>query len=195
MRGNGLEIGSGAGTPIAQPHPLWDRVCAAYLMLSRIAILSVATAMFVLMVGVNAYNIAARTFFNSDLSWSQEMSIMAAMWVYFAAYALIAKEDAYVRIDFFVAAMPRPLARVVHLLSRVATTVFQASLLIFTWWALKVVAVFQTNVLEWPEYFFYVPLLVASADIVVTEIIHLARTLAGRPLGAAAATPLIGTGS
>src|SRR5258708_21534357 len=151
--------------------------------------------MFVLMIAVNAVNIGIRSLNLGDIQWVQEISILAAMWVYFAAYALIAKEDGYVRIEFLADALPRPVSRALQVFARLATIVFQATVFVFTLWALKVVAMFETNVLQWPEALFYIPLLVGSGDIVITEVIHMARTLAGRAEQRQPATTLVGTGS
>jgi TRAP-type C4-dicarboxylate transport system permease small subunit len=175
--------------------PLWDRLLRGYLTVSRILVLSAAMFMFVLMVGVNAVNISLRTLHLGDIQWAQEISILAAMWVYFAAYALIAKEDGYIRIEFVADALPAVAGRFLQLLARLATIAFHVTVLLFTYWALKVVAIFETNVLQWPESFFYVPLLVGTADIVITELIHLARALAGRSPARHVAPTLVGTGS
>ena len=85
---------------LAGAAPLWDRLLRGYSRVSRVRILATAMFMFALMVGVNAVNIGLRAFHQGDIQWVQELSILAAMWVYFAAYALIAKEDGYVRIEF-----------------------------------------------------------------------------------------------
>jgi TRAP-type C4-dicarboxylate transport system permease small subunit len=180
---------------LAGAAPLWDRLLRGYLRVSRVAILATAMFMFALMVGVNAVNIGLRAFHQGDIQWVQELSILAAMWVYFAAYALIAKEDGYVRIEFLADILPIRVGRFLQIFARLATIIFQATVFLFTLWALKVVAVFETNVLQWPEAMFYIPLLVGAGDIVITEIIHTVRALAGRIEERHRATTLVGTGS
>jgi TRAP-type C4-dicarboxylate transport system permease small subunit len=175
--------------------PLWDRLLRGYLTVSRVVILTAATLMFVLMIAVNAVNITMRALNLGDIQWAQEVSILAAMWVYFAAYALIAKEDGYIRIEFIADMFPFPVGRTLQMFARIATIVFHATVFVFTFWALKVVAMFETNVLQWPEFLFYVPLLVGAGDIVITEVIHLMRTLAGRVEQRQPAVTLVGTGS
>jgi TRAP-type C4-dicarboxylate transport system permease small subunit len=180
---------------MADASPAWDRVAQAYLSASRVAILSAALVMFVIMVAANAFNMTVRTLSLGDVLWHQEISILAAMWVYFAAYALIGKEDAYIRVEFLVDLLPRRINRTIQILVRVVTIAFQVAVVVLTWRALKVVSVFQTHILEWPEYFFYIPLLVAGVDIALTECIHLARALAGRSHERLSPRNLIGTGS
>ncbi len=175
--------------------PLWDRLLRGYLTISRVVILAAAMLMFTLMVAVNAVNIGMRALNLGDIQWVQEISILAAMWVYFAAYALIAKEDGYVRIEFIADALPLPVGRALQLFARLATIVFHSTVFVFTFWALKVVAMFETNVLQWPESLFYVPLFVGAGDIVITEVIHLVRTLAGRVEKRQPPVTLVGTGS
>jgi TRAP-type C4-dicarboxylate transport system permease small subunit len=179
----------------AAAEPLWNRVLRGYLTISRIAILAVAMFMLCFMVGVTAINIFLRTFNLGDIQSTQELSILCAMWVYFAAYALIAKEDGYVRIEFIANALPALIGRTLGVLARIATLVFQITVFVFTFWALKFAAMFETNVLQWPESLFYLPLLVGAGDIVITELIHLVRVVAGRVEVRPPSPTLIGTGS
>jgi len=43
----------------------------------------------------------------------------------------------------------------------------------------RAISILRTYLLEWPEYLYYVPLLVGTIDIILTEIIRLARLVSG----------------
>lgn len=158
-----------------------DPLLRLYLVVSRWALLVVCCAMLAAMVGANAYNLAIRPFAERGIMWHQEISILAAMWVYFAAYALTSKDDTFVRIDFIVDRLGAPWRAVLTLASTLVLIAFHAIVVMVTLEALKVVRWSETHVLELPESLFYIPLVVGSADIAITETIHLVRGWAGLP--------------
>ena len=172
-----------------------DPILRGYLVVSRWLLLVVCCAMLVVMVGANAYNLAIRPFAERGIMWHQEISILAAMWVYFAAYALTSKDDTYVRIEFIVDRLGAVWRPALILASHLVTIAFHGFALVVTLDALKVVRFSETHVLELPETLFYLPLVIGSADIVITETIHLVRGWAGLPSGRVAAERAIDTGT
>lgn len=156
-----------------------DSVLGAYLAVSRRIVLAVSIAVLAAMVAINGLEITGRALFQTSFSWIQEVSIVGAMWVYFFAYALIAKDEEYIRVDLF-ANLAGPRARqAIGILARLLTIAFHG---IVAWFALetwKFLGLFRTSVLDWPESLFVLPILIGAVDIFLTELIHLRRQLLG----------------
>lgn len=157
-----------------------DAILQSYLVWSRRIVIAISILMLVAMVGAHSLDITARAVQRASVSWVQEFSILAAMWVYFFAYALIAKDDQYIRVDFLVARLRPRLRSGIDLLARAATIAFHAIVVWFGLETYRFLGLFKTSVLEWPESLFVVPLLLGSADILLTEMIRLYRQLTGR---------------
>ena len=157
-----------------------DTVLRGYLRVTKAIVLIVSIAVLVLMVGLNGLEIVGRGMFNRSFTWVQEVSILAAMWVYFFAYGLVAKDEEYIRVDFAVNLMGEGARRQIGLVARLLTILFHA--LVF-WLAIEIhrmQSLFTTSVLEWPESLFTVPIILGAADIAITECIYLYWQLAGR---------------
>lgn len=165
--------------PIARTR--LDRVLDLYLTLSRTVVLAVSIGMFGVMVAVNALEIVGRALFGVSFFWVQEISILAAMWVYFFAYALIAKNDEYIRIDVVAHYLPVSANRWIDTLARLAVVIFHAFVLWFGIETFRFLGLFTTSVLDWPESLFVLPIVLGSGDILLTELIRLRRILAGSP--------------
>lgn len=146
-----------------------------YLAVSAFALNWIAIAMFVVMLASNAWNVLLRSTVGGGIMWHQEVSLMAAFWIYFAAYGLLGKDDAFVRIEALHCALPAAM-RIANLAAvRLLTIGFHCVIL---WLCLKnfgLVSIYVTPILEWPEVVYYVPLAVGTADIVITEAILLLR--------------------
>ncbi len=153
-----------------------------------------AIAMFCVMLGANAYNIFGRTLFDQGVMWHQEISIMAAFWIYFAAYGLLSKEDGFIRVEFLVERLSPRLQRAVSHFMRIVVIAFHVTLFVFCVKTFKLISIYQTPILEWPEFIYYIPLAVGTFDIIVTEVIHFLRSLAwpDRPPVKAAPPPIAG---
>jgi TRAP-type C4-dicarboxylate transport system permease small subunit len=153
-----------------------------------------AIAMFCVMLGANAYNILMRSLFDQGVMWHQEISIMAAFWIYFAAYGLLSKEDGFIRVEFVVDRFSLRYQRAVSHMVRIAVIVFHVTLFVFCVKTFKLISIYQTPILEWPEFIYYIPLAVGTFDIIVTEVIYFLRALAwpDRLLVKAAAPPMAG---
>ena len=149
-----------------------------YLKTSGFLLNWIAIFMFCVMLGANSYNIFMRSVFERGTMWHQEISIMAAFWIYFAAYGLLSKEDGFIRVEFVVDQFPPRVRLWNYNLVRLAVIVFHVSLLVFSINTYKMVSYFETQYLEWPEFIIYIPLTVGTFDIAVTETIHLLRSLA-----------------
>lgn len=166
-----------------------DAILRVYLDLSRRIVIAVSCAMFAFMVGINGLEIVGRGFFSVSFSWVQEVSILGAMWIYFFAYALIAKNEEYIRVDFAAKLMPEPWQYAVDVFARLATIFFHG---LVAWFALETyrfLGMFTTSVLIWPESLFVLPILIGAIDILITELIYLYWVLMRRPLPAPRAMP------
>ena len=155
-------------------------VLRGYLDLSRRIVIAVSCAMFAFMVAINGLEIVGRGFFSVSFSWVQEVSILCAMWVYFFAYALIAKNEEYIRVDFAVKLMPLAWQYTVDIFARLVTILFQGMIAWFAVETYRFLGLFTTSVLIWPESLFVLPILVGAVDILITELIHLYWTLTRR---------------
>ncbi len=157
-----------------------DGALRSYLDVSRRLVLGVSVAFLALMVAINGVEIVGRGVFGRSFVWVQEISIVSAMWVYFFAYGLIAKDDEYIRVDLFVSLAGRRTQQATAILARLATIGFHA---VVAWFAVETwrfLGLFRTSVLDWPESLFVLPILVGAIDILVTECIHLRWALTGR---------------
>jgi TRAP-type C4-dicarboxylate transport system permease small subunit len=157
-----------------------DNAFAAYLRISSWVVRIVAMAMIIAMTGVSALEIGARAFLGISLAWAQEVSILAAMWVYFFAYALVAKQHDYIRVEFLVGLLPPAGRQALALAGRVVVIGFYATVCWYSFKTVGFLSLFHTDVLELPEYLFVLPLLLGTLDIVVTELIFLQWQLRGR---------------
>jgi TRAP-type C4-dicarboxylate transport system permease small subunit len=167
-----------------------DRISDLYMKLSRLLVQAVSVGMFAVMVAVNGLEITSRALFGMSFSWVQEISILAAMWVYFFAYALIAKSDEYIRVDFLVRRLPPPATRWVEVTTRLAIIAFHLVVFWFGVETFRLLSLFTTSVLDWPESLFVLPIVLGSADILLTEIIRLRSILLRRDLPSPAHRPI-----
>jgi TRAP-type C4-dicarboxylate transport system permease small subunit len=114
----------------------------------------------------------------------QEVSILGAMWIYFFAYALIAKNEEYIRVDFTAQLMPAPWQHAVDVFARLTTIFFHGMVAWFALETYRFLGMFTTSVLIWPESLFVLPILIGAVDILITELIYLYWVLMRRPLPA-----------
>lgn len=172
----------------------FERPFDLYLKTSGFLLNWIALVMFCVMLGANSYNIFIRTVFDKGTMWHHEISIMAAFWIYFAAYGLLSKEDGFIRVAFVVEMFPPRLRRWNSIMVRLAVIVFHVSLLVISINTYKLISYFETMYLQWPEFIIYIPLTVGTFDIVVTETIYLLRSLAypDRPPVIAPPPPIFG---
>lgn len=144
-----------------------------YLRISRWLLATVAGVMFCGMLLANGYNIFMRSVTGQGTVWHQEVSIMAAFWIYFAAYALLSKDRGYITIDFLFHRLPARAAGVLHALTVILTMLFQGYLALLAVEVLESAGFLTTPVLNWSERIYVLPLLVGAVDIAVTELIFL----------------------
>ncbi|MBL8698847.1 MAG: TRAP transporter small permease subunit [Alphaproteobacteria bacterium] len=157
-----------------------DAALRSYLEFSKRIVLVASIAMLMLMVALNGLEIVGRGAFGRSFTWVQEVSIIAAMWVYFFAYGLIAKDDEYIRVDI-VANLLGPGARhALGIVARLTTVAFHATVLWFAFETWQFLGLFRTSVLDWPESLFVLPIMLGAGDILATELIYLYWSLVGR---------------
>ena len=159
-----------------------DAVLRVYLDFSRRIVIAVSCAMFAFMVAINGLEIVGRGFFSVSFSWVQEVSILSAMWIYFFAYALIAKNEEYIRVDFAAKLMPEAWQYAVDIFVRLVTIFFHGMVAWFAVETYRFLGMFTTSVLIWPELLFVLPILIGAVDILITELIYLYWVLRRRPL-------------
>jgi TRAP-type C4-dicarboxylate transport system permease small subunit len=159
-----------------------DATLRIYLDLSRRIVIAVSCAMFAFMVAINALEIVGRGFFSVSFSWVQEVSILGAMWIYFFTYALIAKNEEYIRVDFAAKLMPEAWQYAVDVFARLVTIFFHGMVAWFAVETYRFLGLFTTSVLIWPESLFVLPILIGAIDILITELIYLYWVLTRRPL-------------
>ena len=150
-----------------------------YLRFSSYAIEWLCIAMFILMLVSYVWNIFLRVAFNKGTTWHQEISVLAAMWVYFAAYSLVSKENSYVRVEFIVDRLPVLASKLINWMVQFGVFAFHIIMLTMILTTFRAISILRTYLLEWPEYLYYLPLLVGPIDIILTEIIRLARLVSG----------------
>ena len=151
----------------------------AYLRQSKLAVQTVVTLALAMMVAINAAEILHRVLYTRGLNWVQELSIILAMYLYFLSYALIAKDREYIRVDLLARVLPPQGQRVLAIATRLLVLGFHATLAWYAVTAVRFTSMFETSVLSWPEYVFFLPLAVGCTDIVVTECLFLSWQLRG----------------
>jgi TRAP-type C4-dicarboxylate transport system permease small subunit len=157
-----------------------DAVLRAYLTVTRKIVIVVSCGFFAFMVAINGLEIVSRALFSVSYSWVQEVSILSAMWVYFFAYGLIAKNEEYIRVDFAVQHMPESWRRFIDIFARLVTIAFHCVVAWFAVETFRFLGMFETAVLNWPEYLFVLLLMIGAFDIAITELIYLYWQLTGR---------------
>jgi TRAP-type transport system small permease protein len=150
-----------------------------YLRLSTVIVKAISIFVLAFMVVINAVNITSRALLNVDNEWTQEVSMIAAMVLYFFSITLVAKQRGDIRMDFFARSLPMVWQRALDLFARLVVLVFQSAVLWLSIVTLQFVGIFQTPVLELPESVFYIPVIVGAADFLLTELIYTVRTLQG----------------
>lgn len=156
-----------------------DGVLLSYLAVSKRVVLVVSVALLALMVAVNGIEIAGRSLFGRSFVWVQEISILAAMWVYFFAYGLVAKDEEYIRVDILAKTASPPARAAIALFARIATIGFHAVVVWFGIEAWRFLGLFRTSILDWPESLFVLPILLGAGDILIAECILLRLSLVG----------------
>ena len=157
-----------------------DAIFSLYLKLSEMAVKAVSMLAIVVMIAAGSIEIVSRSFLHVSYPWTQEVSLLAAMWVYFFAYALVAKNHSYIRVEILVGLLPDAGQRLVVLLSRIFVVLFYLLVVWLGRQTIGLLSAFRTDVLELPDYLYVVPLVLGAADIVLTETIYLIWQLQGR---------------
>jgi len=140
---------------------------------------AIAIIVLMAMVAINASEILHRVAFTNSLNWVQELSLVLAMTLYFMVYSVIAKSQGYIRIDLVARMLGRTGQRLLALAIRLVILAFHG---LVAWYAVRSVqfaAMFETPILGWGEWVYYLPLAVGCTDIVITELIYLAWFLRG----------------
>lgn len=157
-----------------------DPVFEIYLRITGFVVRTAAIVVLSAMVAIYAVDIGRRVVVSASFSWSQELAIILAMWLYFFTYALVAKEGDYIQVDALFRFLPAPLRTAAGYVARLLLIGFFGMLAIYSWDTIQFASRFTTSTLDLPESIYYLPLLLGAADVAVTELIYLVRQLAGR---------------
>ena len=156
-----------------------DPYFSTYLHRSQIAVAWIAGAGLCTAVGVNGLNVMLRYVWDAGLVWHQEVALLAAFFVYFPAYSLIAKSQGYIFIEAFLLLVPPRVQHRMVLVNRVFVIAFHAMMFVFCLEAIDLVRNEVTWIIELPESMYFVPLTIASLDIFVTEVVLFMRAAWG----------------
>ena len=159
-----------------------DDAFRLYLKYSEVVVRIVSALALVLMTIVSALEVVSRGLFGVSLSWAQELSIILAMWVYFFAYALIAKNQDYLRVELIFTLLPLRARKIIAPLCRLCVILLFGAIFYLAVGQLGFLSLFRTNVLEVPEYVMVIPIILGAFDIFVTELIYLFWQLRGDPV-------------
>jgi TRAP-type C4-dicarboxylate transport system permease small subunit len=97
-------------------------------LLDRLTLWS-CVVVFILVVGLNGFEIVSRYVFHHSSPYTVEASLSFSTFIYFAGYLVLLKRDKDVSMDFFHRRMPPRLRRVLDLVVAVAIVGFFAVLL------------------------------------------------------------------
>ena len=168
------------GQPLDSPPPALWPAAERYLRISTSVVQTATIAALAAMALINVLEIVWRLIRGGGLNWVQELSVILAMIVYFLAYSLIAKREDYIRVEALIRRCSPEGRQRLDRFARLAVLAFQAFVFVFTIKTMRFVAAFETSVLSLPEWIFFAPLVLASADIVVTEAIYFFGMMGGR---------------
>lgn len=85
-------------------------------------------------VGIVSINIFSRFFFNTSIAWTEEVSLGLFVWLVFAGFSVVMKNNEHVSIDYFVRKLPGKWYRINQYL--VIAIVFFSVLIVFVLWGL-----------------------------------------------------------
>lgn len=162
----------------AAPVSWLSAACSLYLSVTKAVLEVLGITALAVMVVINAAEIVVRLLTSNSLQWVQELSIILAVFIYFALYALVAKERSYIYLDLLKFRNPTA-RRAIGLATQIAVIAFHVALLIYALRAASFAWLFETPLLQLPEAVYLLPIVVGSADIIVTETIHVVRTVVG----------------
>ncbi|PLS17707.1 TRAP transporter small permease [Bacillus sp. M6-12] len=81
------------------------------------------------MVGLVFLNVVLRYFFNSGITWSEELARYMFVWIIFLGAIVAAKDKAHLGVDILTSNVPKPVQKVLSLLAS-AVTIFVLTLFI-----------------------------------------------------------------
>ena len=132
------------------------------------------------MVAINGMEIVGRAFLLDQLQLGSGGVDPRAMWVYFFAYALIAKNEEYIRVDFAAKSDAARLAVHGRYFRPAGHDPVSRHGRLVRGRDLSFLGLFTTSVLIWPESLFVLPILIGAIDILITELIYLYWVLTRR---------------
>lgn len=148
-----------------------DSIAASALRWLGLAELAVAVAAFLVVCGVVSTNALLRYGFNSSIVWSEEVALLATNVFVFLGAAVILKANADVAVTFVVEKLA-PRTRSFALLAiYLAAAVFFATLL---WQSIALYPLQRTTttfILDISRYWFTLPLVWASASMLLTSLV------------------------
>lgn len=94
---------------------------------------AVVGTLLLLDVGLMFANVVARHVFSASFFWTEEVAVYLNVWCVFLGAALVTSDNAHLRMDLLVNALPPRLAKGLNVLSLVATVVVCAVVAVSSW--------------------------------------------------------------
>lgn len=129
----------------------------------------------------------------APLEWMLEASEYALLLITYLAAPWALREGAHVRVDVVVASLPRPVARLLDMVADLLGMAVSAALLVWGMKALlasKAMGSIIFKVMVFPEWWLYLPLVVASPFLFVEFVLRFGRAWRGEVAQATEATGL-----
>ena len=141
----------------------------AFFNLVHIGLVYVAKLMMIVMVLIIFASVVLRYVFNTGLMWSEEVSLLLAVWFIFIAMSLGVKQKLHINITLIPEAkMPRWMKKTGTVLGSAAVLVVALAMLVHGW---KLVGVTMQSIMpatQWPAGLLYA-ILPVSAVIMIYE--------------------------
>lgn len=132
--------------------------------------LSVAVTAFFLAVILNFIQISLRYAFEKSIWWSQEISLLLMMIAYFLGISCVFRSRQYVIILMIVERLPQKIQLLSYYFAQLLTIFFCTVILVEGIIIAPERLTTYTVILHFPEFFWTLPLLVASASMILTSI-------------------------
>lgn len=137
---------------------------------------AIAGLFLVMMSLATAANVVARYLFNAPITWAEEFSRYAFIWLVFMGAAACSKRYRHICIDVLVKLLPPPLQRVSRLLADSATVVLMG-ILVYYGGLLTLSATHPTSTLMVPTYVVYAAVPLSALFILAYALRDLWRSV------------------
>jgi TRAP-type C4-dicarboxylate transport system permease small subunit len=134
--------------------------------------LVIAVGCFTAAVMLNSIQIFLRYAFETSIWWAQEISLLWMMFAYFIGVSCVFRLRHYVVIDFFFNRFSPRNQLFLYFIAQVLTVVFCAVVLVQVFNTRSDLLTTYTVILHLPEFYWALPLFVASVSMILTSIYY-----------------------